>query len=739
MPKLNRRNFLKAGAATLPIAAALDALPYSLLAEQTPTIAVGPSLVPLPARLGPATGLSWQQKVRRVGQSNMTEHDPAVMNIEQWADFWHDAGAQVVFISVTGILAFYPSKVKFHRHSKFLNGRDFFGECVAAARKRGMRVVARMSPDLNWPDALEAHPEWAMRDNNGAALRNGDNPELFRTCMFSTYMDDYVPAVMREVNSLYDVDCFYANGWPPLGSLPECHCAICSKLPPSGTPAYWRAFNDRLFDLWSRYDEIAREKKPDSFFFANSGGNVHAGPNLDRLGKTVAWFQGDNQGRTSEDPAIWGCTLQGRVCNAVMDGKFATNITAAYSTGSVRWRNGSKNPEEARMWMNETVASGLAVYSHFIGSETGFGEDHRWQKVTTDYFRWTSKHDDHLTTHRSLANIGVVMGQSTQLLYKGPAAANSHEYMRETTHGIYETLLSGRYAFDFVHEDRLVPERLRKYRALLLPNVAMLSDRQCQQIHDYVHAGGSLMASFETSLYDENLRQRPDFGLADLLGISRAGDVVGTRGNAYYERIEKQHPILDGFTDTNWLPGAQNHVPLKPIAAPVLTVVPGFVQYPPELAYPPVSQSDEPAVILAENGASRIAYFPGDIERTFWLTGHGDLLRLLHNTIRWITHDERLLNVDGDGFVEMLAWETPPGYAIHLLNYTNPNAHHGWVRAIHPLGPQVVTMALPDGLRVRNVDLLRAGQLVPFKIEGRTLRFTVPRVDDYEVAAITLA
>ena len=23
------------------------------------------------------------------------------------------------------------------------------------------------------------------------------------------------PAIMREINSLYDVDCFYTNGWPP--------------------------------------------------------------------------------------------------------------------------------------------------------------------------------------------------------------------------------------------------------------------------------------------------------------------------------------------------------------------------------------------------------------------------------------------------------------------------------------------------------------------------------------------
>ena len=46
------------------------------------------------------------------------------------------------------------------------------------------------------------------------------------------------------------------------------------------------------------------------------------------------------------------------------------------------------------------------------------------------------------------------------------------------------------------------------------------------------------MASFETGLYDENLNQRADFGLADLLGINKAGDVIGTNGNAYYARIE---------------------------------------------------------------------------------------------------------------------------------------------------------------------------------------------------------
>ena len=314
--------------------------------------------------------------------------------------------------------------------------------------------------------------------------------------------------------------------------------------------------------------------------------------------------------------------------------------------------------------------------------------------------------------------------------------------MHETIQGIYDALLRGRFAFDFVHEDRLEPDRLSKYRALLLPNIAMLSDRQCQQIRDYVQAGGSVMASFETGLNDENLMRRADFGLSDLLGIHKTGEVIGTNGNAYYARIEApgatpQHPLLAGFSNTNWLPGAQNRVPLKSVQSPVLAVVPGFVRYPPELAYPPVSHTDEPAVVLRDAGSSRMANFPGDIERTYWLTGHGDLLQLLHNTIRWITRDERIVDVEGAGFIEMFCWETSSGYAVHLRNYTNPNTHHGWMQSTYPLGAQTVRMELPLGVRVSSVELLQSGQRVAFSLEGRVLRFTVPRVEDYEVAAIT--
>ena len=38
---------------------------------------------------------------------------------------------------------------------------------------------------------------------------------------------------------------------------------------------------------------------------------------------------------------------------------------------------------------------------------------------------------------------------------------------------------------------------------LILPNIAALSDKQCNQLRAFVARGGSIVTAFETSLYDE--------------------------------------------------------------------------------------------------------------------------------------------------------------------------------------------------------------------------------------------
>ena len=429
----------------------------------------------------------WSRKVRRVGQLNMTEHDPAVLDVEAWADYWASLKVDVVLVSVTGILAFYQTKVPFHKKGKYLGDRDFFGDCCSAAKKRGLRVIARMSPDLNWEEAVRAHPEWFQRNAQGEAVHHTEDPRLFRTCMFTSYMTDYMPAIMKEINSLYDVDGLFTNAWPPLGSLPVCHCEQCRTLPTPGTIAYWERFNERTMLLWKMYDSIAKEKSPSNFFFANLGGGVRSSANLVELGKVCEWFQCDNQGRGGDDTPIWGCALQGRVCNAVQSGKMATNVTGAWSTGAVRWRNVHKSPEEARMWMNETLASGMVPYHHIVGGEAGLGEDRRALEPARQYFNWMAKHEPHFVNSRSIATIGVVMGQRTQLFHTPPRGTVMQQYID----GLYYALLEGRFFFDFVHEEKLSASDLSKYSALILPNTALLSDEQCRQIGAFVAEGGS--------------------------------------------------------------------------------------------------------------------------------------------------------------------------------------------------------------------------------------------------------
>ncbi len=41
-------------------------------------------------------------------------------------------------------------------------------------------------------------------------------------------MTDYMTAIMKEINSLYDVDGMFTNAWPPLGALPVCQCEQCN-------------------------------------------------------------------------------------------------------------------------------------------------------------------------------------------------------------------------------------------------------------------------------------------------------------------------------------------------------------------------------------------------------------------------------------------------------------------------------------------------------------------------------
>ena len=50
-----------------------------------------------------APGVPWHQKIRRVGQVNMTERDPVELNVEEWANYWAS-------LKVDAVLAWIPTQ-----------------------------------------------------------------------------------------------------------------------------------------------------------------------------------------------------------------------------------------------------------------------------------------------------------------------------------------------------------------------------------------------------------------------------------------------------------------------------------------------------------------------------------------------------------------------------------------------------------------------------------------------------
>ncbi len=688
----------------------------------------------------------WYASMRRCGQLNLNERDPLTLDVSKWIDYWASLKLDALLLNGGGIVAFYPTEVSYHHRSEFLGTRDLFGELVAAARAKDMRVVSRMDCNYAYEEALRAHPEWFERNRDGSPRPHGESPWLFKTCMFSPYFAEQMPRIYREINGRYPVDGFFTNGWPSTGALSVCYCESCRRVyntiggtPPEETNAtdpvyrlYYDAFMARVVEVWTAWQRAVTENGRESVYVGNLGGGIRTVKNLRPLATAAAWFNADHQGRSGDTP-VWDCAQQGRVAQAVMNGRPITNVTGSYSNSQPTWRHVSKPAPEMTMWMAQTTASGMVPWFHWLG---GAPEDTRWQPVGRDFFAWLAREEPHFRNVQSIASIAVLYPQRTIAFYRSGARdrVTTSDYLQ----GLYYALLEGRFFFDFVHEDDLTAERLRRYRALLVPNAAYLEDSACAAIREFVSSGGSLLATFETSRYTGWGDPRKDFALADVFGANVDGDLVGPHGNSYM-RIEHPHPVIAGFEGTALLPGPENRVPIRSTSAvPELTVVPYYPAFPPEMVFPRTPHTDSPAAVFRDTGGARVVYFSGDIDRTLWRSGSADLSRVVQNAVRWLLGDARQpVSIEGAGILESFAWQTEPGYALHLLNYTNPNMTRGFMRAIYPVGAQKVAFDVAAGRQIRNVRALRAGTTLNFLQERTTVRFEIPSVSDYEVIALT--
>jgi len=692
----------------------------------------------------------WFDRPMRWAQLTLVENDPGRYDPGFWLDYFRRTHSDAVCLSAGGCVAYYPTKIPLHYKSPWMKDTDPFGELVAGCRKLNMVVVARTDSHAAHQDVYDAHPDWIAVDAQGRKRRHWASPDLWVTCALGPYNFEFMTEVTREIVSMYRVDGIFTNRWAGSGM---CYCEHCQKnfraaygmdLPRTNDPRdparrnylLWR--QQRLFELWRLWDSEIRKINPNARYIANAGGGAMSDLDMKTIGELAPTLFADRQARRGLMPP-WTNGKNGKEYRATLGRKAIVGIFSVGVEEPHRWKDSVQRGEEIRVWVADGIANGLRPW---FTKFSGYLYDRRWLKVVEDIYNWHYRCERYLRNEEPLARVAMVYSQQTAMFYGGPQAQRKVE---DHTLGMYHALIEARVPFEMVHDRLLDAEHVDKFKLLILPNIAALSDAQCEQLRRYVARGGSILATYETSLYDEWGERRSDFGLADLFGASFRG-LEGPVRNSYLN-IEKDpatggfHPILAGLEDAGRIINGVlrvDAVPRGKIVNPPLTLIPSYPDLPMEAVYPRVPKTDIPGVFLREMGKSRIVYFPWDIDRVFWEVMAPDHGTLLANAVKWATNEDPPVEVTGPGVLDITVWRQKESMTVHLVNLTNPMMMKGPFREIYPVGEQRVRVRLPGGLRPRKVQLLVNGGTPRTQEAQGYLTVFVPSISIHEVVAIDL-
>jgi len=100
----------------------------------------------------------------------------------------------------------------------------------------------------------------------------------------------------------------------------------------------------------------------------------------------------------------------------------------------------------------------------------------------------------------------------------------------------FDNLTRNHILYDVIPVHRLGAFDLGLYDVIMLRSILFLSDADCERLRQFVAGGGTLIATNDTSLYDENWAKRSDYGLADVFGISAASTDKPARVEHRFDR-----------------------------------------------------------------------------------------------------------------------------------------------------------------------------------------------------------
>ncbi|MGV6872116.1 beta-galactosidase trimerization domain-containing protein [Pseudochelatococcus sp. B33] len=690
----------------------------------------------------------------------LREGDAGSWDAEKMADFARSFSLDALGFSVGGIVAFYPTQVKHHPRAAGLGDRDLPADMIEALRKRGIRPIARIDPSMASRALYEERPEWFAQDRNGKPIGVHGH---FITCPNGGYYRDFMMRVIEEMLMRYPFDALWANAaqFSPWHT-PQCHCGVCQTkfrirtgkaLPQENwADETWRQYNE-----W-RYECIAEW-------------NAEVQALKNRIRPECAWIPLSQVAESWDHSRVGGWDLdytephqdgivleaQRRYTNMFWPGLEARymrelapekggGITVSYFLPW--WRFYGVPAAENRMWAGQIMAQGVMPWIHVTGYQERYFDKRGLDALRETFACFKANRDTYLG-NRSAAEVGLVYSRHSldNIGHQDPTGRYLDHFR-----GAYNAMMDQRIPFDILSGNRLTLDALRRYRAIVLPNAACLSDAACEALEAYVRGGGHLVSTYRSGDFDDLGNPRETPLLTRLAGVAQTG-VTWTNLRAAYAVIRTPaDPLMAGFDGTDLLPVAGDIVFVRTpngetTAAPLTLVPPVEGEVGSGISVPEFNVidhvTDYPMVLDLAAGPGRVVHFPWQPDLIGFRYGLRDLFRLLANAVKAAAGFRDVLRVEGPGLIDLALLEREDRLVLSLVNFSSPGSFNTGQRRIIeelvPLHGLTIALRAPAGFTATTARLVFAGQELPVERDGDYLRLTLPRLDAMETIEIIRA
>lgn len=431
--------------------------------------------------------------------------------------------------------SYYPTDVG-HRHSA-LDGRDLFGEQVAAASRHGMKVIAYFS---NMWDSHEAgaHPDWRLVPLEGRPA-GGRWPTL---CLLSEYRD-LALAHVEEIARRYEID----GVWSDILTAGPCACHRCRAafqeqhgypMPQHQGERGWAdvvRFSGRVIDDYLAEQEAVLERArpgvalvPNYYgtTFVNAVSGLHTG-HLARAG--IGSSEGYTDWHGLGFPSFAARYIRAGAAGApseVLIGRFVHT-----------WDFTIVSAAQLRYEAFSAAVNGVAVTLDDQPYADGTLEPEVYRRLA-EAFGEINARSRFLDAARPVPYAALYASQKVRVVesvLQAPENPSSGEQsaqfppsrrrdslsdLEAAVTGTYRALLESHVPLDFVDDRPASLATIGRYRVLVLADALTLDAAEVAALRELVAAGGSLVVTGPVDCVDADGASRPvSPELTELLGV----------------------------------------------------------------------------------------------------------------------------------------------------------------------------------------------------------------------------